>query len=438
MRRILRGGRVVDPSQGLDRVLDLLIEDGRVAQLDEHIVGAAGIEETDADGLVVTPGLIDIHVHLREPGFEYKETVRSGVRSAAAGGFTAVVCMANTLPVNDQRAVTELILTEAGRHPYARVYPIGAISKGLAGKELAEIGEMIQAGVVAISDDGLPVMNAAMMRRALLHAQHYRVPVIQHAEDLDLTADGVMHEGEWSTRLGLPGIPGLAEDVMVARDLLLSADTGGRYHVAHLSTGRSLAMVREAKRRGLAVTCEVSPHHLLLTDSEVAKSGFSTATKMKPPLRAPTDVEALVAGLVDGTVDAIASDHAPHHPDEKDVQFSVAPFGILGLETTVSLCLDRLVRPGVISLSRCVELLSTGPARVMGLPGGSLEVGNPADLTLIDLERDVTVRANEFSSLSRNTPFDGWKLRGSAVGTFLDGRPVDLISEGPASGRISA
>ncbi len=423
-RTIVRGGRVVDPSQGIDGELDVLLEHGRVARLGERIE-APDAEEIDAGGLVVTPGLIDIHVHLREPGQEYKETVGSGLRSAAAGGFTAVACMANTLPVNDHRVVTELILTEARRHPYARVYPIGAVSKGLGGEELAEIGDMVAAGAVAVSDDGLPVMNAAFMRRALLYAQHYRIPVIQHAEDLHLTGDGVMHEGEWSTRLGLPGIPGVAEDVMVARDLLLAEDTGGRYHVAHLSTARSLAMVRYAKRQGLAVTCEVTPHHLLLTDREVAASGFATATKMKPPLRSGEDVEALVDGLADGTIDAIASDHAPHHPDEKDVQFSVAPFGILGLETTVSLCLDRLVRPGHLDLARLIDLLSTGPARVLNLPGGSLEPGRPADLTLLDLEREVTVEADRFSSKSRNTPFDGWQLRGAAAGTIVGGVPVD-------------
>ncbi len=423
--RIVRGGRVIDPSQGIDRVLDVLIEDGRIARLEERIE-APEAEEIDAGGLVVTPGLIDIHVHLREPGEEYKETVRTGVRSAAAGGFTAVACMANTKPVHDHRAITELILTQARRHPYARVYPIGAISKGLAGEELAEIGDMVEAGAVAISDDGLPVRNAALMRRALQYAQHYSVPVIQHAEDLDLTADGVMHEGEWSTRLGLPGIPGLAEDVMVARDLLLAEDTGGRYHVAHLSTAKSLAMVREAKRQGLAVTCEVTPHHVLLTDREVATTGFSTATKMKPPLRSAADVEALIEGLVDGTIDAIASDHAPHHPDSKEVQFSCAPFGILGLETTVSLCLDRLVRPGILDLARLVQLLSTGPAAAFGLPGGSLEPGRPADLTLIDLERRATIRADAFHSKSRNTPFDGLQLQGAAAGTIVGGLPVSL------------
>lgn len=424
MRRVIKGGRVVDPSQGLDAQLDILIEDGQVARLDENIEASSGDEITDAEGLVVTPGLLDIHVHLREPGFEYKETVRSGLLSAAAGGFTGVACMANTLPVNDHRTVTELIHTEAKRHPYARVYPMGAISKGMAGEELAAVGEMVEAGICAISDDGLPVMNAALMRRALQYAQHYDLPVVQHAEDLNLTGDGVMHEGEWSTRLGLPGIPGLAEDVMVARDLLLSADTGGRYHVAHLSTGRSLQMVQEARQRGVRVTCEVSPHHLLLSDGFVAESGFDTAAKMKPPLRPESDIDILRQGLIDGTIDAIASDHAPHHPNEKDQQFSIAPFGIVGLETTVSLCLDRLVGGGLISLSRLIELLSTGPARVFSLPGGSLKTGCVADITLLDLDRQVTVENDTFKSLARCTPFAGWTLRGAPAGTLLAGQPV--------------
>lgn len=422
--RLIRGGRLIDPSQGVDGAFDVLIEDGVVTRIDGEIVPPKDAEITDATGLVVTPGLLDIHIHLREPGFEYKETVGTGVRAAAAGGFTSVVCMANTAPVNDNRSVTEHILREAARHPFARVYPIGAISKGLAGEELAEIGEMVRAGVVAISDDGLPVMNAALMRRALEYARHFDVPVIQHAEDLNLTGDGVMHEGVWSTRLGLPGIPGLAEDVMVARDLLLASDSGGRYHVAHLSTGRSLAMVKEARARGVRATCEVTAHHLLLTDQAVYDQEFSTNTKMKPPLRPDADVAALCAGLADGTVDAIASDHAPHHHNEKDVQFSAAPFGIVGLETTVSLCLDRLVGGGVVTLPRLIELLTSGPARALGLPGGTLAIGAVADVTLLDLEREVTVDPSTFASLGRNTPFGGWTLRGAPVQTFLAGRPI--------------
>ncbi len=419
---LIHGGRVIDPSQGLDGALDLLIEDGQVAKIDGGIKKPKDAETFDASGLVVCPGLIDIHVHLREPGQEYKETVRTGTLAAAAGGFTAVACMANTDPVNDSRAVTELILTEANRHGYARVYPIGAVSKGLRGEELAEIGEMAKAGVRAISDDGKPVMNAELMRRALLYAQHYDLPVIQHAEDLNLTGDGVMHEGEWSTRLGLPGIPGSSEDVMVARDIILTEDAAARYHVAHLSTARSLDMVRRAKAQGLRVTCEVSPHHLILTDEEVAKSGFSTQTKMKPPLRSERDREALIAGLDDGSVDCIASDHAPHHADEKDVQFSVAPFGIVGLETTLSLCLDRLVAQGILSLPRLIELLSTGPARVLGIPGGTLKSGSVADVTVFHPDKKSKISAASFRSKGKNTPFDGWTLRGRPVATFLSGR----------------
>jgi dihydroorotase len=423
---LIHGGRVIDPSQDLDGTFDLLIEDGAVAKIDGRIKKPKDAETIAAAGLVVSPGLIDIHVHLREPGQEYKETVRTGTMAAAAGGFTAVACMANTEPVNDNRSITEHILLEARRHGFARVYPIGAISKDLKGEELAEIGEMIRAGAVAVSDDGKPVMNAELMRRALLYAQHYGVPVIQHAEDLNLTGGGVMHEGEWSTRLGLPGIPGSSEDVIVARDLILTEDTEGRYHVAHLSTARSLEMVRRARAQGLLVTCEVSPHHLILTDEEVAKSGFSTNTKMKPPLRSERDREALLNGLADGSVDCIASDHAPHHPDEKDVQFHLAPFGILGLETTLSLCLDRLVHPGIITLPRLVELLSTGPARVLNLPVGTLKPGSPGDVTLFHADEETTIRAKGFRSKSRNTPFDGWKLRGRPVATIVDGRRVEL------------
>jgi dihydroorotase len=423
---VIRGGRVIDPSQELDRTADLLIEDGIVSKIGDRLKTPKGAEEIDASGLVVCPGLIDVHVHLREPGQEWKETVRTGTLAAAAGGFTAVACMANTDPVNDSASVTELILTQAHRAGFARVYPVGTVSKGMKGEELSEVGEMVRAGAVAISDDGLPVAHPELLRRAFLYAEHFGIPVLQHAEDLKLTGDGVMHEGEHSTRLGLPGIPRVAEDTLIARDLMLAEETNGRYHLQHMSTARSVDLVRSARERGVRVTCEVTPHHLFLTDRGVADSGFSTDFKMKPPLRAESDRQALLQGLLDGVVDCIASDHAPHHQDEKDVEFSVAPFGILGLETTLPLCLDKLVHAGLMELPRLIELLSTAPAKVLGVPGGSLAGGSPADVTLIDPDAEVTVDRTRMRSKSRNTPFHGWELRGRAVGTIVGGRKISL------------
>jgi dihydroorotase len=428
MSLLLRGGRVVDPSQDLDRLADVLLLDGVVEAIGEGLEAGEDVEVVDVTDRVVVPGLIDVHVHLREPGQEYKETIESGCRAAAAGGFTAVACMANTEPVNDNRSVTEHILSEARRHPFARVYPIGAISKGLYGEELAEFGQLAAAGVVGLSDDGRPVESADLMRRALSYAQHFDLPVIQHAQDLDTSGNGVMHEGEWSTRAGLPGIPGVAEDIMVARDLLLLELVGGRYHVQHLSTRRSVELIRDGKARGLRVTTEVTPHHLLLTDRAVFETGFSTHTKMNPPLRSESDRQAVMEGLLDGTIDLIASDHAPHHEDEKNVEFSEAPFGIVGLETTTSLCLDRLVKPGLMSLARLVELLSCRPAEVFSLPGGSLANGQPADVTILDLDKEVTIDVEAFESKSRNTPFAGWTLQGAAVRTIVGGRLIDLGS----------
>jgi len=421
---LIRGGRVVDPARDVDAALDVRIEDGRIAELGERLEPRSGEEIVDAAGRVVAPGLIDIHVHFREPGQETKETVATGAGAAVAGGFTAVACMANTDPVNDSRLVTAAILTSAERAGLCRVHPIGAISRGLAGETLAPFGELAAAGCVAFSDDGRPVESAELMRRALEVSQHYDRPIVQHAQDMTLTGDGVMHEGVASACCGLPGIPGTAEEVMVARDLVLLEEYGGRYHVAHLSTARSLRLVREAKERGLPVTCEVTPHHLLLTDQAVVDSGLHSNWKMQPPLRGSEDVEALLGGIADGTVDAIATDHAPHTREEKGIEFQASPFGVVGLETSLALGLDRLVRPGIISLLRLIDLLSTGPARVLGLPGGTLAEGAPGDLVLIDLERELSVAAARFRSKSGNTPFEGWTLTGAAVATIVGGRVV--------------
>ncbi len=421
---LIHGGRLVDPSQGLDGRFDLLLEDGRVSRLAERIDPPADADRFDAAGRVVAPGLIDIHVHLREPGQTAKESIDTGTASAVAGGFAAVACMANTTPVNDSALVTGAILAAAQRADRCRVYPIGAISRGLEGRELAPFGELVAAGCRAVSDDGRPVMSAELMRRALEYSQHFGIPIIQHAQDLDLSGDGVMHEGVASACCGMPGIPGVAEDVMVARDLVLLSEYGGRYHVAHLSTARSLALVREARARGLAVTCEVTPHHLLLTDRAVLDAGLAADWKMQPPLRSQHDTAALLEGLVDGTIDAIATDHAPHTPDEKALEFQAAPFGVVGLETSLALGLDRLVGGGVLPLARLIELMSTGPARALGLPGGTLVAGAPGDVTVIDLEREIDVAAARFASRGRNTPFEGWRLRGGAVATVVGGRLV--------------
>ena len=418
---LIRGARVVDPSQSLDRIVDILVEDEKVKEIGEHIqIDEANIVE--AKGLVAVPGFIDMHTHLREPGFEYKETIATGTHAAAAGGFTAVATMANTNPPNDCAAVTEYILKKATQANKSRIYPIGSTTRGMKGNELSEIGEMVQAGVVAISDDGLPVRNPNVMRKAMEYATIFNIPIIEHCETLELHENGVMNEGFWSTSLGLHGIPTASEQISVERNIALAEMTGARFHVAHLSTLGAIRQVRAAKQRALPVTCEVTPHHLLLTDERVQT--YDTDTKMKPPLVAEKDRLALIEGLVDGTVDAIATDHAPHHQDEKNVEFDRAPFGIVGLETAVSLCLDRLVQPGTITLSRMVELLSLGPARILGVPGGTLIPGAPADITIIDLSRQTCIDPNAFISKGRNTPFAGWVLKGSAVKTIVAGHTV--------------
>jgi dihydroorotase len=424
----LRGGRVMDPRSGTDAEQDVILAEGRVARVGKGLAPPAGARVVDARGRLVVPGLIDIHAHLREPGEEYKEDIASAGRSAAAGGFTAVCAMPNTKPPNDTRAVTELILARAREHAGVHIYPIGAISRGLEGKELTEFGELKDAGVVAFSDDGRPVMNAGLMRRALEYARSIGMTVIQHAEDLHLSAGGVMHEGEFSTRAGLKGQPGQAEDVMVARDLALVELTGARYHVAHISTAASVALVREAKRRGLPVTCEVTPHHLMLTDA--ACSSYDTSTKVAPPLRTARDLEAVRDALVDGTIDCVATDHAPHSVLEKDVEYDHAAFGMVGFETALPLVL-RLVAEKRLPLMAAIEKLACGPARVLGLPGGSLVEGAPADVTVVDLERPWKVDPAGLRSKSKNTPFSGWDVRGASVLTVVGGRVVhDLAGAG--------
>jgi len=417
----LRGGRVIDPRRNVDSEADVLLQDGRVARIEKGLAASvpAGTRVIDVRGLWVTPGFIDLHCHLREPGQEYKEDIASGTRAAAVGGFTAVCAMPNTVPPNDCRAVTDLIMEQARRVGVVRVYPIGAVSKGQRGEELAEIGEMKDAGIVAVSDDGKPVMNAELLRRAMEYARTFRLPLIQHCEDLALSQHGAMHEGIVSTRAGIRAQPGAAESSMVARDIELVALTGARYHVAHVSTAESVVLVREAKRRGLPVTCEVTPHHLMLTDEACAT--YDTHAKCNPPLRTAADREALRAGLADGTIDAIATDHAPHAAIEKDVEFEQAAFGVIGLETALPLSMD-LVRSGTLSPSRLVEVLSANPAALLNLPGGTLAPGAPADVTVVDPAAAWTVDPDAGHSKSRNTPFAGHRMEGRAVLTIVAGR----------------
>jgi dihydroorotase len=420
---IIHGGTVVDPANGVNGVYDVVVRDGIIAE----VVGAgsgrdwAGGEAINATACLVVPGLIDIHVHLREPGYEYKETVETGTRAAVAGGFTAVACMANTSPVNDSAAVTDYIRERAAAAGLARVFPIGAVSKELKGEELAEIGEMHRAGIVAVSDDGMPIMNGGLMRRALEYTAMFGLPVIVHEEERTITAEGVMNEGVLSLRLGLKGMPAAAEEAMIARDIALLARTGGRLHVAHLSTAGSVELVRAAKRRGLAVTAEVTPHHFTLTEEAV--DGYDSNAKMNPPLRTQADVDAVRSGLADGTIDAIATDHAPHHRDEKEVEFDQAANGIIGLETALPLAL-RLVDAAQIPLETIIAALTVNPARVLSLPHGTLSVGAPADVTVIDPQRTWKVDASRFHSKSRNTPFGGMEMRGQAVLTMVGGRVV--------------
>jgi dihydroorotase len=421
-RLLIKNGRVIDPASRHDGVADVWIEDGVIQGVGTNLTAPADAEVIDATGLIVAPGFIDMHVHLREPGFEHAETIESGSRAAAAGGFTSVCPMPNTKPVNDNATVTSYMIEKARRHAVVNVFPIGAITKGSAGEELAAIGSMKQAGAVAISDDGRPVMNARVMRRAMEFARSLGIPVINHCEDLHLSAGGDMHEGAESVRLGLRGIPGCSEDVMVARDILLAEVTGARYHVAHISSKHSVEMVRFAKTRGLAVTAEATPHHLALADRDMKP--YDSNYKMKPPLRGLCDVAAVLEGIVNGAIDAIATDHAPHPGSEKMQEFESCPFGILGLETAIGVSLEQLVHPGKISIGRLVELFTTGPARVLGLDRGTLAQGAPADVTVFSTDREWTYDVNKSFSKSRNSPFDGKTFKGGPVATVVAGEVV--------------
>jgi dihydroorotase len=427
-KRLLKGGRVVDPLNGRDGAFDVLIDGDRIARVGRDLPVDSDITVVDIpSGLVVCPGLIDMHVHLREPGQEHKETVASGTAAAVAGGFTAVACMPNTSPVNDNAGVTEYILKKAAEAALARVYPIGAVSRGQNGEQLSDIAELRQAGCVAITDDGKPVATAVLMRRALEYAGMFGMPVIEHCEDQTLKGDGVAHEGFQSSALGLRGIPGQAESIMALRDIALAELTGGVVHIAHMSARQTLDGVRWGKSRRARVTCEVTPHHFVLTDDMLASPvPYDTNVKMNPPLREKIDRDAMLTGIADGSVDVIATDHAPHHYDEKHVEFDRAPFGITGLETAVSLCFDRLVHAGVCGLSRVVELMSMNPARILSVPGGSLSEGAPADISILAPDLRVTVSAARMRSKSQNTPFDGWQLRGGVAATIVGGRTVYL------------
>lgn len=425
MKLLIKGGRVIDPAGGRDGAFDVLVEDGVIARVgrDLPLDGAELVEVKR--GWIVAPGLIDLHVHLREPGQEHKETIATGAAAAVAGGFTAMACMPNTDPVNDHAGITQFILKKAAEANLARVYPIGAVSIGSRGEQLAELGDQKAAGCVGFSDDGRPVATALLMRRALEYAGMLGVPIVDHCEDPSLKGDGVAHEGYVASALGLRGIAGVAESLMVERDVSLAELTGAHVHICHMSARQSLRAVRDGKARGVRVTCEVAPHHFTLTDAALDGAvKYDTNLKMNPPLREEADRDAMLDGIADGSVDVIATDHAPHHADEKLVEFDRAPFGITGLETAVPLVFDRLVHAGRISVTRAIELLSANPARIFNLPGGSLAEGSPADIVVLDPDRRVTIDAARQRTKSRNTPFHGWELRGGVALTLVAGRIV--------------
>jgi dihydroorotase len=415
---LIAGGRVLDPARALDVVADVLVRDGKIAAVGSSLA-RRGRRVLDAGGLVVAPGLVDMHVHLRDPGETHKEDLASGSAAAVRGGFTSVACMPNTTPPIDHPTVVEYVRSRTAAVGRCRIYPIGAVTKGRAGGELAPIGTLAGAGVVALSDDGSTVLDAGLLRRALSYAAMFDLPVIEHCEDPALSEGGVMHAGLHADVLGLRGIPSSSEAVIVARDLVLAAETEGRLHIAHVSTAASVELIRAARARGVRVTCEVTPHHLTLTDADVEE--FDTHRKMNPPLRGERDRAALRDALADGTIDAVATDHAPHAPEEKLVEFDQAPFGVVGLETALGVVLTQLVRPGLLPLVEAIRRMSTTPAAILGLDGGTLAPGAPADIVCIDPERSWTVRGAELASRSRNTPFEGWTLQGKAVLTVVGG-----------------
>ena len=418
---LIRGGRVIDPAQDIDRIADLRIVDGRIAGIGPGETGAGRADETiDAAGMIVTPGLIDMHVHLREPGREEDETIASGTRAALAGGFTSVACIPNTEPPIDTQAAVEFIHQKAARADTCNVFVVACVSRNREGKELAEIGQLVEAGAVAFSDDGAPVSDAELMRRALEYCSMFGKPILAHEEVLELSRGGVMNEGLVSLLLGLGGMPATAEEVMIGRDTALAESTSGRLHVMHVSTAGGVALVRAAKARGVRVTAEACPHHFTLTDESLRT--FDANCKMSPPLRTSADVEAIIAGIADGTIDCIATDHAPHAREKKMLELDRAPFGILGLETAIGLSVTRLVAPGHVGWPRLVEAMSTLPARILGLDRGTLRTGSPADVTIIDPDRSWKVDVKSFRSKSINSPFDGWTLRGRAVATIVGGR----------------
>ena len=420
MKILIKSGRVVDPANKIDEKLDILVVDGRISELAANI-DSGDAEVINAAGLIVTPGLVDMHTHLRDPGYEYKEDIVSGTRAAAAGGVTSVACMPNTSPVNDNLAITKYIINKAQEQGSANVFPIGSITKGMDGELLTEMGELKACGCVGFSDDGLPVKNGEMMRRGLEYANTFGVPIFTHAEDMSLVAGGCMNEGPVSTELGLKGIPWVAEDAVTARDIMLADLTGAHLHVCHVSTKGSVELVRHAKARGVRVTCEAAPHHFMLTDESIR--GYDANFKMNPPLRSQGDVDAVRAGLADGTIDAIATDHAPHHVDEKNVEFAIAMNGVVGLETLLPLTLS-LVAEKVLNLSQAIALLTCQPAEILGIDRGALAVGAVADITLINPNKEWTVEADKLHSKSKNTSFDGRTVRGYAVRTILAGKTV--------------